>query len=224
MLAPAPKLASSTGALCSPAAEADATTTSTPAAPAPTGTSRLAATPWARKAAHMSGSHPTVSALLSWLAAQVAACVRTVPAAPRAQTGGTACGRDAEAVRVDVPLTWTMLTTAAAATTTQTVRISASRGCRSRAARRPAHRLTVVANTRPHDGAPGSVLWAAGLTACRVCEPANCLPIPFAPTAGLSGPAEHTPSPLSTEMPDCIRGATARCGIIPRAGRRPRRC
>ena len=73
--------------------------TSASAAPAVTGTSRLAATPWARKAAHMSGSHPTVSALLSWLAAQVAACVRTAPAAPRAQAGGTACGRDAEAVR-----------------------------------------------------------------------------------------------------------------------------
>src|SRR6476660_5517738 len=111
-MAPDPKLASST--LCCPAPAA-------PAAPGPSGTSRLAATPRALSAAHMSGSHPTVSALLSWLATQVAACVRTVPAAPRAQTGGTARGRDA--VRVDVPLTWTMLTTAAAATTTQTVRI-----------------------------------------------------------------------------------------------------
>ena len=64
--------------------------TSAPAAPGATGTSRLAATPCARSAAHMSGSHPTVSALLSWLATQVAACVRTVPAAPRAQAGGTA--------------------------------------------------------------------------------------------------------------------------------------
>jgi hypothetical protein len=62
---------------------------------------------------------------------------------------------------------------AAAATTTQMVRINASRGWRSRATRRPTHRLTVVASTRPHDGAPGSARWAADLTATRVCEPAN---------------------------------------------------
>ena len=99
--------------------------------------------------------------------------VGTAAAAPRAQAGGAACGRDAEAVRDDVPLTWTTLTTAAAATTTQMVRINASRGWRSRATRRPTHRLTVVASTRPHDGAPGSVRWAADLTASRVCEPAN---------------------------------------------------
>jgi hypothetical protein len=69
--------------------------------------------------------------------------------------------------------TWATLTMAAAAATTQMVRINASRGWRSRAARRPTHRLTVVASTRPHDGAPGSVRWAADLTASRVCEPAN---------------------------------------------------
>ena len=121
----------------------------------------------------MSGSQPTVSALLTWPATQVAAWVRAAPAAPRAHAGRTACGRGAEAVRDDVPPTWTTLTTAAAATTTQIARINASRGWRSRATRRPTHRLTVVASTRPHDGAPGSVLWAAELTASRVCEPAN---------------------------------------------------
>src|SRR5207247_5379524 len=107
---------------------------------------------------------------------QVAACVRAAPAAPRAHAGGTACGRGAEAVRDDVPPTWTTVTTAAAATTTHMVRTSASRGCRSRPTRRPAHRLTVVASTRPHDGAPGSVRWAADLTASRLCEPANSIP------------------------------------------------
>ena len=70
-----------------------------------------------------------------------------------------------EATRGDVPVNWTTLTTVAAATTTQIVRNSASRGWRSRATRRPVHRLTVVASTRPHDGAPGSVLGAAALTA-----------------------------------------------------------
>ena len=88
-------------------------------------------------------------------------------------TVGKTATQVAEAVRVDVPPIWTTLTIAAAATTTQMVRINASRGWRSRATRRPIHRLTVVASTRPHDGAPGSVRWAADLTASRVCEPAN---------------------------------------------------
>src|SRR4029077_5341467 len=105
-LAPDPKLASSTGA--SPAAEPDPTTTSAPTPPhpvGPDGTRRLAATPCARSAAHMSESQPIVSALLTWPATQVAACIRAAPEPPRAHAGGTACGRGAEAVRDGVPPT-----------------------------------------------------------------------------------------------------------------------
>ena len=196
-LPPDPKLASNAGASwLSPVRDSgDAASTPAPGAPGaldaagPSGSSRLAATPCAASAAHMSGSQPMVPTLLTWPAIQAAACDRTDaataadPAAPADRVGRGWCERAGDGTRAargapeDVLVSWTTPTAAAPTASTQTIRSSA-RARRGPGSRRDAHKRRVVASTRLHDGASGGAFGPAGVISWSAWpgEPVTCAP------------------------------------------------
>ena len=204
--------------LC-PAAEGEVTTTTAPGAPrrpappAPAGSRR----PRARaSAAHMSGSHPTVSALLSWPADPGRGLRPHGPGGPARPGGrrGVRTGRRSRPGRRPADLD----------------DAHHGRGRDHHADGQDQRQPRVAQPGRPAPG-PQADAWSpvpGPMTEPRAASygrpdspPAGSANRPTAsqsrssPTAGLSGTAEHTPSPLSTGMPDCIRGATVRMRYHP---------
>src|SRR5580693_8225015 len=140
-LLPDPKLASNAGASwLNPVRSAgDTAITSAPGAldtVAPSASSRPAGTPCALSAAHMSGSQPMMSSLLTWAAIQAAACDRTdaaTPANPADPTGRPWYGRaddDTRALREDVPVNRTTPAAVPPTTSAQITSNSTRRGRR----------------------------------------------------------------------------------------------
>jgi hypothetical protein len=141
------------------------------------GSRRLAATPWASSAAHMSESHSITSPPPTWPAIHAAAWVRTDAAtraaASRAWLARARTELDERAAVEEVPVSWMTVT---AATARATARIPSRRPravkrwrrrnlllperprqpMATRDHRRDTHKLTVVARTRPHDGSTGT--------------------------------------------------------------------